>query len=213
MPAKNLRPVFFTLALFLFSTKSFSQAIPAGEEKFLLDAVNHDRAEQNLPPLKWDANLAAAARAHAHQMAEHNRISHQFSGEPDLTKRARAAGAHFSEIAENVAESYSVSQLHIAWMTSPPHRANILNPRLTAIGIAIEKRGEEYYGVQDFSTAVDSFTKEQQEKKVGELLQTQGLHIERNPDVARRACDSSVAVPGVRALAIMHFESSELNQL
>src|SRR5215470_9213025 len=213
MPAKNLPPVFFALALFLFPAKNFSQSVPAGEEKFLFDAVNHDRAEQNLPPVKWDANLAAAARAHVHQMAEHDRISHQFSGEPDLTKRARASGAHFSEIAENVAESYSVSQLHIAWMTSPTHRANILNPRLTAIGIAIEKRGEEYFGVQDFSTAVESFSKAEQEKRVGELLQARGLHIEKNPDQARKACDSSVAVPGVHSLAILHFEAPDLNQL
>ena len=98
-------------------------------------------------------------------------------------------------------------------MTSPPHRANILNPTLTSIGIAIEKRGEEYYGVQDFSAAVDSFTKEQQEKKVGELLQAHGLRIEKNPETARRACDSRVGVPDVRSLMIMHFESSDLNQL
>jgi len=213
MPAKNLRPVFFALALFLFPTKSFSQAIPAGEEKFLFDAVNHDRAEQNLPPLKWDANLATAARAHAHLMAEHNHISHQFSGEPDLTKRAHVAGAHFSEIAENVAESYSVSQLHIAWMTSTPHRENILNPRITAVGIAIEKRGEEYFGVQDFSAAVDSFTREEQEKKVGELLQARGLRVEKNPENARKACDSSVRISGVHSLMIIHFEAPDLNQL
>ena len=213
MPAENFRLVFLALVFFLFPAKIFSQAVPVGEEKFLFDAVNHDRAEQNLPPLKWDANLAAAARGHAHQMAEHNRISHQFSGEPDLTKRTHAVGAHFSEVAENVAESYSVSQLHIAWMNSPPHRANILNPRLTAIGIAIEKRGEEYFGVQDFSTAVGNFTKEEQEKKVGELLQAHGLRIEKNPENARKACNSSVGVPGVHSLMIMHFEASDLNQL
>ena len=213
MTAKNVRPIFFALFIFLFSGKVFSQAVPAGEEKFLFDAVNHDRAEQNLPPLKWDANLFAAARAHVHQMAEHNRISHQFSGEPDLTKRAQTAGAHFSEVAENVAESYSVSQLHIAWMTSPPHRENILNPRVTAIGIAIEKRGEQFFGVQDFSAAVDSFTKEQQEKRVGELLQAQGLRIEKNTETARKACNSSVAIPGVSSLAILHFEAPDLNKL
>lgn len=210
MIAKNFRLVSFALLIFLFPAKDFSQT---GDEKFLFDAVNNDRARENLPPLKWDANLAAAARAHAQLMAEHDRISHQFSGESDLTKRARAAGAHFSEIAENVAESYSVSQLHIAWMTSTPHRANILNPRLTAIGIAIEKRGEQYFGVQDFSTAVVSFTKDEQEKKVGALLQAHGLRIEKNPDEARKACNSTVSIPGVHALAIMHFEAPDLNQL
>jgi len=212
MPARNFRFFFFAI-VFLSPARIFSQTVPTGEEKFLFDAVNHDRAEQNLPPLKWDANLAAAASAHVHLMAEHNRISHQFSGEPDLTKRARAAGAHFSEIAENIAESYSLSQLHIAWMTSPPHRENILNPRLTAIGIAIEKRGEEYFGVQDFSAVVGNFTKEEQEKKVAELLQARGLRIEKNPENARKACDSLVGVPGVHSFLIMHFEAPDLNQL
>jgi len=31
-------------------------------------------------------------------------------------------------------------------------------------------RGEQYFAVQDFSTAVSALTKEEQEKKVGQLL-------------------------------------------
>ncbi len=214
MIAKYFRP-FFALALFIFifSIKIFSQEVPADPEKFLFDAVNRERAFEKLSPLKWNVNLASAARAHARQMAERNRLSHQFSGEPDLTKRARDAGAYFSVVAENVAEAPSVNELHIEWMKSPPHRANILNPKLTAIGIAIEMRGEQYFAVQDFSTAVNSLTKEEQEKKVGELLHARGLRISENSDDARKACDSSVAIPGVHSLAIFHFEAPDLNQL
>jgi Cysteine-rich secretory protein family len=215
MPAKNVRPAFFALAFsfFIFSANTFSQEIPSGTEKFLFDAVNRERTFEKLPPLKWDANLASAARAHARQMVERNRLSHQYSGEPDLTKRARDAGAYFSMVAENVAEAPSVNELHIEWMKSPPHRANILNPKLTAIGIAVEMRGEQYFAVQDFSTAVNSLTKSEQEKKVGELLHARGLRIAENSDDARKACNSSVAIPGVHSLAIFHFEASDLNQL
>jgi len=202
-----------SLFLFVFSAATFAQEAPAGSERFLLEAVNRERALEKLLPLQWDANLASAARAHAREMAERNRLSHQFPGEPDLTKRTRGAGAHFSMVAENVAEAPSINELHIGWMKSTPHRANILNPKLTAIGIAVEMRGEQYFAVQDFSTAVGLLTKEQQEKKVGELLRARGLRIAENSDDARKACDSSFAVPGGRSLVIVHFETPDLNQL
>ena len=215
MPAKYFRPAFFALAffLFVFSTQTFSQQTPSGHEKFLFDAVNHERTSEGLSALKWDANLASAARAHAREMVERNRLSHQFDGEPDLTKRAQNAGAHFSRVAENVAEAPSVNELHIGWMNSIPHRNNIMNPGLTAIGIAVEMRGEQYFAVQDFSTAVNALTKEEQEKRVSQLLKARGLRIAENSEDARKACDRSVAIPGVRALGILHFEAPDLNQL
>jgi len=215
MIAKYFRPIFFAQVFFLFgfSIGTFSQERPTGSERFLFDAVNRERTFEKLSPLKWDANLASAARAHARQMTEHYRLSHQFSGEPDLTKRARDAGAYFSMVAENVAEAPSINELHIEWMKSPPHRANILNPKLTAIGIAVEIRGEQYFAVQDFSTAVNSLTKEEQEKKVAELLHARGLRIAENSDEARKACNSAVTIPGVRSLAIVQFEAPDLNQL
>jgi len=193
--------------------RSFRSRFPPATLKFLFDAVNYDRKSENVPPLKWDAELAAAARAHVHQLVEHDRLSHQFPGEPDMKERARTAGAHFSALAENVAEAPSIDELHIAWMKSPPHRANILNPKLTAIGIAVDKRGEQYFGVQDFSTAVGVLTKEEQEKKVGELLRARGFRIAEQPGDARKACDSSVAIPGVTSMAILHVEAPDLGQL
>jgi hypothetical protein len=215
MPEKISRR--FVLALFFCSTffaaRNFSQEAPSESEKFLFDAANHDRASEGLAPLKWNAGLASAARTHLHKMVERNSLSHQFSGEPDLTERSRDAGAHFSAVAENIALAPSVNELHIGWMNSIPHRQNILNPKLTAIGIAVEMRGEEYFAVQDFSTAVGVLTKIEQEKKVGELLRARGLRIAASPEDARKACDSSVAISGVRDLAIFHFEAPDLSEL
>jgi hypothetical protein len=214
MPEKFLRQCFLALVFsFIFSARTFSQQVPGGHEKFLFDAVNHDRASEGFAPLAWNAELAAAARTHLHRMVERRSLSHQFPGEPDLAERSRSAGAHFSMLAENIALAPSVSELHIGWMNSLPHRQNILNPKLTAIGIAVEMRGEEYFAVQDFSTAVSSLSKAEQEKKVGELLHARGLRITENSADARKACDSSVAVPGVTSLAIFHFEAPDLNEL
>jgi len=101
----------------------------------------------------------------------------------------------------------------IGWMNSAPHRENILNPKLNAIGIAVEMRGTQYFAVQDFSTAVSSLSREEQEKKVGQLLLARGLRLDGSSDDARKACDSSARFFGARPLAILHFEAPDLNRL
>ena len=214
MPVKFLRPILsvFVFSFLVFHAIALSQQAPGVQEKFLLDAVNHERANEKIPPLKWDANLAAAAHAHLHEMTASNRLSHQFPGEPNLAARASHAGARFSAVAENIAEAPSVNELHIGWMNSFPHRANIMNPKLTAIGIAVEMRGEQYFAVQDFATAVAALSREEQEKQVGRLIEKQGLRISSNSDDARKACDSS-GYFGTMPLAILHFESADLDRL
>jgi cysteine-rich secretory family protein len=213
---RNFLPRFF-LALIVFSTvlaaNVFSQRAPDGDEKYLFDAANRERTSQNLRALKWDASLADAARTHLRKMVEARQLSHQFSGEADLSKRLREAGAHFSMVAENIALAPNVDELHIGWMNSIPHRENILNPKLTAIGIAVEKRGEEFFAVQDFSLAVEDLSKEGQEKRVGELLHAQGLKISASSEDARKACDGAPGNSGARPNAILHFEASDLNEL
>ncbi len=213
---RNFLPGFFlALTFFLagFCPRSFAQTSPTAEEKYLFDATNRERTSQGLRALKWDASLAAAARTHLRKMVDSKSLSHQFPGEADLTKRSREAGAHFSMVAENIALAPSVDELHIGWMNSIPHRDNILNPKLTSIGIAVAMRGEEYFAVQDFSTAVDDLTKEGQEKRVGDLLHAQGLKVSAGTEDARKACDGAPAGPASRSMAILHFEASDLNEL
>lgn len=207
------RSLFLAIAIIFSAFPVFAQEAPSGSEKFLFDAVNREREWKNIPTLKWDANLAAAARTHLHKIVETSLLSHQFPGEPDLTKRAKTSGARFSRVAENIAEAPTVSELHIGWMNSEPHRENILNPQLTAIGIAIEQRGTQFFAVQDFSTAVRALSREEQEKKVGELLKLRGLQLERSPGEARKACDSSVGTSGAHHVAVIHFEAPDLNAL
>src|SRR6202451_3588824 len=96
-------------------------------EQQVMDLANQDRAQQGLPPLKWDPALAHAAAAHAQMMAGQSELSHQYPGEPDLAARCGAAGAHFRTIEENVALAPTPQALEQEWMHSPPHRANILN--------------------------------------------------------------------------------------
>src|SRR5215468_9726225 len=154
-------------------------------EQMLYDAVNRERASLGLNQLQWDTALANAARLHTSLLAEHDALSHRFNGEADLQKRLRMAGANFRLVAENVAQAPDVESLHIAWMNSPPHRANILDPQVNAIGIAIERRGEEYFATQDFSASVVQMNREEQEQQIARLLQASGLAVTASPEEAR----------------------------
>ena len=164
----------------------------ADSEQAIFLAANRERSARGLKALKWDEELAKAARQHARQMAAQNAISHQFSGEPDPAARARASGAHFSAMAENVALGPSADTIHMQWMKSPPHRANLLDPGLNALGVGVAERNGDLFAVQDFSTTLAQLSLEEQEERVGAQLRARGLHVaaekaERTD--ARRNCD------------------------
>jgi uncharacterized protein YkwD len=132
----------FAVALLVAALLSAPRAVHAQQaanyaERALFDAANRERTAQALQPLRWDDALAAAAREHAARMAQRNTLSHQLPGELPLEDRARVTGARYTLIAENVAEGFSADMIHASWMHSPPHRANLLDPELTAVGIAV----------------------------------------------------------------------------
>jgi uncharacterized protein YkwD len=193
----RLVTIAFLIAV-LFSTPRITvNAVPQtfNAERALLESANRERVAQGLAPLHWNANLAAAAHTHAALMAQRNTLSHQFSGEAPVQDRARSAGARFTEIAENIAEGPSVEMIHASWMHSPPHRANLLDPELTDIGIAVavgapgpgSGRGPMLFAVQDFSQAVADLSLNEQEHEVASVLAARGLQVtnlENDPSAA-----------------------------
>jgi uncharacterized protein YkwD len=206
------------LVLCFVATSFAAPAAPAARpsnsaEQMLYDAVNRERASLGLRQLQWDNALASAARLHTTLLATHDALSHRFDGEADLQTRLRMAGASFSLVAENVAEAPDVSTLHIAWMNSAPHRANILDPQVDSIGIAIERRGEQLYATQDFAAVVAPLSREEQEQQIARLLQANGLSIVPGVDDARRNCDQNRSAFGAQPATIARFETSDLNRL
>jgi uncharacterized protein YkwD len=183
----RLITIAFLVAVLFSSPRVTVNAVPQtfNAERALLEDANRERVAQGLAPLHWNANLAAAAHAHALLMAQHNTLSHQFSGEAPLQDRARSAGARFTEVAENVAEGPSAEMIHASWMHSPPHRANLLDPELTDIGIAVAAgapgpgsgRAPMLFAVQDFSQAVPQLSLSEQEHQVASALVAHGLQV------------------------------------
>src|ERR1700722_8820245 len=88
----RLVTIAFLVAVLFSSPRVTVNAVPQtfNAERALLEDANRERVAQGLAPLRWNANLAAAAHAHALLMAQRNTLSHQFSGEAPLQDRVRA---------------------------------------------------------------------------------------------------------------------------
>jgi len=222
----GLRAVrWFTLALFVLAiligplVTVHAQQSVGSAERTLFESANRERVAQGLPPLGWDDALANAAREHAIRMAQRNALSHQFPGEMPLQDRTRLAGARFTVIAENVAEGPSADQIHTSWMHSPHHRANLLDPDLTAIGISVvfaQGNGGRgmLFAVQDFSQSVANLNVYQQERQVGALLAARGLRVNSGTDAARKTCTlDRNSWAGPTPSLMMKYEASDLSQL
>lgn len=183
--AVRLVTIAFLVAVLFSSPRVTVNAVPQtfNAERALLEDANRERVAQGLAPLRWNAGLAAAAHGHALLMVQHNALSHQFSGEAPLQDRVRSAGARFTEVAENVAEGPSAEMIHASWMHSPPHRANLLDPELTDIGIAVAVgapgagRVPMLFAAQDFSQAVEELSLKEQEHQVAATLAAHGLQV------------------------------------
>lgn len=207
-------PGFLFVLAVAFGPACITQVKIPETEKLLFEAANHERAQRKLPLLKWDEGLARAARKHAELMAEQDLLEHRLSGESDLPTRAREAGASFSHITENIGMAVSADQFHDGWMHSPGHRANLLDADSDSVGIAVVEGGEELYAVEDFSRAVVVLSMEEQEKRVGELLTSHGLHLLNLGTDARKSCELDRDSWGSsKPKYIAHYETPNLSQL
>jgi uncharacterized protein YkwD len=157
----------------------------AEAEGQLLALANQDRARAGVPPLHIDAGLSLAARAHAGVMAQWRQASHQFSGEPSLTRRIATASQLYVDLAgENVALDSSPADAHRRLMHSPPHRENLLDPAFNAAGFGVIRAGGRLYIVEDFARSLPVYSASQTEDVIAgalhRLRQRAGL-----PDLAR----------------------------
>ena len=183
-------------------------------EQYLLIAANQERATRGLPALHLDPALSEASAVHAKEMAEHDDISHQFTGEPDLADRGSEAGVRFSLITENVGEAPTSAIIHDLWMQSPGHRANLLDPEVNTIGIAVVNRDGQLYAVEDFADTVQSLSLNQQEKTVADVITRSGVQVADATADARQTCTMPTGYAGSRQPRyIMRYTASTLTEL
>lgn len=112
------------------------------EEQEMLDLVNQARAENNLPPLKINMEITNVARIKAQDMIDNNYFSHNSPTYGSPFDMMKSFGIQYVKAGENIAGNSSVKAAHESLMNSPGHRANILNPDYTHIGIGIKSGGQ-----------------------------------------------------------------------
>lgn len=190
------------------------------EERFenraqqIFELTNRDRVGRGLQPLRWSGSLAAAAQRHAERMSTAGYLMHQYPGEGNVGQRAAQAGAHFQAIAENIATGYSDEQIEQEWMHSTPHRRNILDPQMNALGVGIVARGGVLYVVEDFAKASEEFSPGQVESRIGSLLRKDGVSSSASHEVAARACESDNGYPqGGSGKLVIRFDTGDLSRL
>lgn len=123
----------------------------SAEEKAVCELTNEERRKAGLESLLPNRKLFEAARAHAGNMAKHNKMTHKLDGK-DVAARVEARGYRYFLVGENVASGQETPDAAMAsWMRSSGHRANILRREFTEIGVGVahNDEGEPYY-VQNF---------------------------------------------------------------
>lgn len=101
-------------------------------EELIVQFTNEERVKRGLPALKVSPRLQELTRQKAQNMAKSQNLSHNIS--------PQTPGGE--NIAWNQASAKEVVQ---SWMNSSGHRANILNPRYSEIGVGMAQGNGPYW--------------------------------------------------------------------
>jgi uncharacterized protein YkwD len=143
------------------------------QQQELVDAINKARSVQRdcypaddtqgvvgpSPKLYWNDELYAAALEHSTDLAMSDTFSHYGSGtEYDITgngepslfyERIVTNGySNYYTVGENIAGGQkTLEEVMDAWLASPGHCENIMNPNYTEVGVAIVTEADSTYGI------------------------------------------------------------------
>jgi uncharacterized protein YkwD len=117
----------------------------SGYESRILVLVNAQRISHGLAALAMSSCADSYAETWSAHLAAIGALVHSSMG-------TLLAGCHARFVGENIGYGpVSADAMMAMWMASPSHRANILNPRFTTIGIgAAQTSSGVWYAVQDF---------------------------------------------------------------
>ena len=127
------------------SAEVLSNITPApSESAAFVDAINQLRVSKGLNTLTVDSNLTSVANDWAVQMAENDGISHRLDLRAGIT-------ALWKTIGENVGVGPDVNALMNAFIASPGHYKNLVDPRFTHIGVgSVRTPGGLLYTAHEF---------------------------------------------------------------
>lgn len=107
------------------------------DEQQMVDMINQERVAAGVAPLKVDLRLVSVGQAKADDMKANNYFDHTSPTYGSPWAMMQQVGLTVGWAGENIAGNNSVSGAMAAFMQSPGHRANILDPRFTHVGVGI----------------------------------------------------------------------------
>jgi Cysteine-rich secretory protein family len=119
-------------------------------EAVIIEMTNAFRAENQLAGVARNEALRIAAQAFADYLARTGTFAHTADGRQP-SDRAQVAGYRYCMVAENLALNQSnrgfeardlATRMIEGWKNSPPHRASMLQPLVTEIGVGIAQAPE-----------------------------------------------------------------------
>ncbi|SCL24791.1 Uncharacterized conserved protein YkwD, contains CAP (CSP/antigen 5/PR1) domain [Micromonospora inyonensis] len=114
-------------------------------ENTVVRLTNQARAKAGVPPLKINELLRQAARSHSTDMARRGFFSHNDPDGVTPFDRMRSHG-YAQPAAENIAKGQRQPHEVIhSWLNSPGHRANLLNPEFSVIGVGLHLDGGPWW--------------------------------------------------------------------
>lgn len=121
------------------ASAGFLAAPSPSEEAQFVSRINSLRASKGLAQLQLSGALLSVARGWTEQMVAAGQISHN----PNLGSQV---GGSWSKLGENVGVGYDVDGLMQAFINSPLHYANLVDPAWThvAVGVTIAGDGRIY---------------------------------------------------------------------
>ncbi len=115
---------------------------PDEAQQRLFELINRERSKAGLDALTLDPELGKVALGHSEDMRANDFVAHVSPTTGSVEQRLLRAGIVTDLAAENVGKGYSPDEIHTGFMDSPGHRAAILLPDATHIGIGIALKKE-----------------------------------------------------------------------
>lgn len=121
-------------------------ASAAGNEaQDYVNRINQLRTSLGLNPVAIDANLTELAQAHTQEMADQQNLFHT----PDLAAGITSPWQHLSE---NVGVGSNTDLVWNAFLNSPHHYENLVDPSITHVGVGVVVQGGLQWTTHRFMT-------------------------------------------------------------
>lgn len=115
-------------------------------EQKVAELVNIERQKNGLAPLTLDSAMSNVARIKSKDMADNNYFAHQSPTYGSAGNMLTQFGIKWSAWGENIAAGQRTPEEVVnAWMNSEGHRANILSPNFSRIGVGYVNSGRPHW--------------------------------------------------------------------